>query len=282
MESTALVSSVCLLLSVALVAPSGARLRAGEGEWPELRLFHHSCALKKDEGPCKALVERFYFDVETGGCERFDYGGCQGNANNFESLQKCEDMCLVRQDKSPCHLEEETGPCRGMVLRYFYSMASRRCERFFYGGCFGNANNFRTEEACRARCHGNSMETPSDTRAGADSRARAQDVESSDVLPQNASHTQAKLPKATGGAAPAACQAPIHRGTCGDAVKRYGYNAELRRCQSFRYSGCGGNSNNFESKKECVRTCIRDVNPHAGGKKQRAKPSDAQIIFRSV
>ncbi|KPP60979.1 hypothetical protein Z043_120975 [Scleropages formosus] len=137
-------------------------LLTGDGEWPELRLFHHSCALKKDEGPCKALVERFYFDVETGGCERFDYGGCQGNANNFESLQKCEDMCLVRQDKSPCHLEEETGPCRGMVLRYFYSMASRRCERFFYGGCFGNANNFRTEEACRARCHGNSKCPASD------------------------------------------------------------------------------------------------------------------------
>jgi len=62
----------------------------------ELPIFHHSCALKKDEGPCRAMKDRFYFDIDTGRCELFEYGGCQGNANNFETLQECEDMCLVK------------------------------------------------------------------------------------------------------------------------------------------------------------------------------------------
>jgi hypothetical protein len=44
-------------------------------------------------GPCKALIPRFYYNAESGKCEPFDYGGCQGNANNFETLQECEKAC---------------------------------------------------------------------------------------------------------------------------------------------------------------------------------------------
>ncbi len=42
------------------------------------------------------MKDRFYFDIDTGRCEHFEYGGCQGNANNFETLQECEEMCLVK------------------------------------------------------------------------------------------------------------------------------------------------------------------------------------------
>lgn len=42
------------------------------------------------------MKDRFYFDIDTGRCEFFEYGGCQGNANNFETQQECEEMCLVK------------------------------------------------------------------------------------------------------------------------------------------------------------------------------------------
>ena len=41
---------------------------------------------------------RFFFDAESGSCLPFDYGGCEGNGNNF----KTEDMCRAEcAEKSP-------------------------------------------------------------------------------------------------------------------------------------------------------------------------------------
>lgn len=55
-------------------------------------------------------------------------------------------------DKNPCHLPEAPGPCRGLVTRYFFDSRSQQCRNFYYGGCFGNANNFRSMAECQAKC----------------------------------------------------------------------------------------------------------------------------------
>jgi len=51
------------------------------------------CTLPAETGPCEAEVPRFYFNSSTGQCESFTYGGCYGNANNFETIQACEAAC---------------------------------------------------------------------------------------------------------------------------------------------------------------------------------------------
>jgi len=51
------------------------------------------CTLHADAGPCRASFERYYFDGETNQCHRFIYGGCQGNGNNFESIDACQSKC---------------------------------------------------------------------------------------------------------------------------------------------------------------------------------------------
>ncbi|GAA6075488.1 tissue factor pathway inhibitor a isoform X1, partial [Tachysurus ichikawai] len=66
------------------------------GEQPQRKIFHQWCALKKDEGPCKAIKDRVYFNIEMFRCEPFEYGGCQGNENNFETMEECEETCLVK------------------------------------------------------------------------------------------------------------------------------------------------------------------------------------------
>nr|A7X3V7.1 RecName: Full=Kunitz-type serine protease inhibitor kunitoxin-Phi1; Flags: Precursor [Philodryas olfersii]ABU68488.1 Kunitoxin-Phi1 [Philodryas olfersii] len=53
---------------------------------------------------------------------------------------------------SDCELPPEKGPCNNLELRWFYNLKSKRCERFFYGGCYGNANNFKEINECDRRC----------------------------------------------------------------------------------------------------------------------------------
>lgn len=51
------------------------------------------CQLPKCVGQCKALIERYFFNTDTGECEMFYYGGCNGNSNNFRTLGACQRIC---------------------------------------------------------------------------------------------------------------------------------------------------------------------------------------------
>ncbi|XP_031731331.1 papilin b, proteoglycan-like sulfated glycoprotein [Anarrhichthys ocellatus] len=51
------------------------------------------CSMPRDEGPCDTWEVRFYFDSGTGKCTAFWYGSCQGNANNFVTLEACQREC---------------------------------------------------------------------------------------------------------------------------------------------------------------------------------------------
>ena len=53
----------------------------------------HICSLPPKTGPCRAQIPRYYHNIETGECETFIYGGCQGNANNFRTKEECEEKC---------------------------------------------------------------------------------------------------------------------------------------------------------------------------------------------
>ena len=58
------------------------------------------CLLPKKVGPCEALIPRYFYNIGTKRCERFSYGGCQGNANNFEAIEECEKTCGGRGNQS--------------------------------------------------------------------------------------------------------------------------------------------------------------------------------------
>ncbi|PAV59528.1 hypothetical protein WR25_16330 [Diploscapter pachys] len=47
-------------------------------------------------GPCKALIKRWAFDQKTKKCSEFGYGGCQGNENNFKTLDECKKTCETK------------------------------------------------------------------------------------------------------------------------------------------------------------------------------------------
>ena len=54
------------------------------------------CSLPPLTGPCLAYFPRFFFNLSSGECEQFIYGGCQGNENNFNTVEDCEAKCKGR------------------------------------------------------------------------------------------------------------------------------------------------------------------------------------------
>mmetsp|Transcript_31142 Transcript_31142/g.50028 ORF Transcript_31142/g.50028 Transcript_31142/m.50028 type:complete len:174 (+) Transcript_31142:38-559(+) len=100
------------------------------------------CSLAAETGACRGAFPRYYFDGSQ--CSQFTYGGCGGNANNFESLEDCQNLC------DPCSLPAVTGLCKAYFPRYYFD--GNRCAQFIYGGCGGNANNFETKQECKDAC----------------------------------------------------------------------------------------------------------------------------------
>lgn len=62
--------------------------------------FTEMCSAPKANGPCREFTVKWYFDVEYGGCSRFWYGGCEGNANRFKTQEECANMCVNPSGRS--------------------------------------------------------------------------------------------------------------------------------------------------------------------------------------
>jgi hypothetical protein len=82
-----------------------------------------ACSLPPSGGNCRALIPRYYHDPASGSCERFVWGGCGGNANNFETLAACEDACDVSPRAEPCSIEATDPSLPGVRVR----IESERC-----------------------------------------------------------------------------------------------------------------------------------------------------------
>lgn len=115
-----------------------------------VRVDESVCELPQQSGPCLAMMERYFYNTTSKRCERFTYGGCQANGNNFVHLQECLNTC-----KSPsgvCNQPKKVGPCRARIPRYFYNRTTGSCELFYWGGCQPNGNNFKILEQCQNSC----------------------------------------------------------------------------------------------------------------------------------
>ncbi|XP_077175549.1 tissue factor pathway inhibitor [Paroedura picta] len=220
---------------------------------PSLNLGLSICGMKADAGPCKAIHTRYHFNIQSRQCELFDYGGCEGNKNNFLTLEECHAMCIVpdlpekkkrarfkKEKPSFCLLENDPGICRGLISRYFYNPESQQCEKFMYGGCLGNQNNFESLNECQDICQNipNSVHVENEEK----------------VLPSMVNKSSLAV-KQGSAPVPSFCRTPMDRGLCRANEKRFFYSHATGKCHPFSYSGCGGNVNNFTSRKSCLRMC---------------------------
>lgn len=56
--------------------------------------FADVCTLMAEPGNCHGSEMRYYYDDVLGKCTEFEYTGCEGNGNNFETIEECAKVCL--------------------------------------------------------------------------------------------------------------------------------------------------------------------------------------------
>lgn len=108
------------------------------------------CSLNREVGKCRASIQAWYFDKASGECQSFNYSGCSGNANNFNSKEACDKRCATTTNS--CNLKMDRGKCRQSLAAWYFDAASGQCKPFTYGGCGGNANNFDSQKKCESKC----------------------------------------------------------------------------------------------------------------------------------
>ncbi|XP_017396726.1 kunitz-type protease inhibitor 4 [Cebus imitator] len=59
------------------------------------------------------------------------------------------------------------------------------------------------------------------------------------------------------------CKLEMKAGSCYEVHFRFFYNRTSKRCESFVFSGCNGNLNNFKLKLECELACVGTVKPQS-------------------
>ncbi|EPB79156.1 Kunitz/Bovine pancreatic trypsin inhibitor domain protein [Ancylostoma ceylanicum] len=121
---------------------------------------------------------RFAYDPSEGKCVRFEYGGCQGNENNFKTQRECVRACMIKRSSERivvlppprettsiyipivpklgypkrCREPIDSGICHGYIPRFAFDERRGECISFIYGGCKGNRNRFQTRKECQQAC----------------------------------------------------------------------------------------------------------------------------------
>ncbi|XP_004862744.1 tissue factor pathway inhibitor 2 isoform X3 [Heterocephalus glaber] len=110
------------------------------------------CLLPSDPGLCRLPTTRYYYDRYTQTCRAFRYGGCGGNANQFATLEACDEACWMIEVPSFCYSPKDEGLCFANETRYYFNMRRKACATFTYTGCGGNDNNFSYLKDCQRVC----------------------------------------------------------------------------------------------------------------------------------
>ena len=55
------------------------------------------------------------------------------------------------------------------------------------------------------------------------------------------------------------CSLPVMPGNCYEELERWFFDETSNTCRRFKYGGCNGNKNNFQTKEQCESRCTNPV-----------------------
>ncbi|XP_013859337.1 protein AMBP [Austrofundulus limnaeus] len=122
-----------------------------EGSGFDTPLFNgtEACSADPDSGPCFGLHENYFYNSSSMSCELFQYGGCMGNQNNFQTERECLQRCRT---EAVCRLPMAAQPCTGQPSIWAFDATTGLCMAYKPGFCQTNANKFYTKAECEEYC----------------------------------------------------------------------------------------------------------------------------------
>ncbi|EPB75833.1 Kunitz/Bovine pancreatic trypsin inhibitor domain protein [Ancylostoma ceylanicum] len=170
------------------------------------------------------------------------------------SLAFAQKECLQGRDKG-----ESCGEPSGQ--RFFFDEHTKRCQPFYYKGCGGNGNNFKTREECQKKCSdvkgGAATAIDAVCKSGAyaaGATSLAKPLSCSECPKGYQCEGEVCCPKKE-----YLCNLQYDAGKFGDQGShrpRYFYSKSFKNCMLFTYYGRDGNANNFETYNECKAMCM--------------------------
>lgn len=180
-----------------------------------------------------------------------------------------------------CRAPLKVGPCRAAFPRWRYDAEAGKCQKFVFGGCKGNKNNFLSEDECVSACRGVSVTSearaalPAAEECGSPCRSDQLTCGSGCCLHRSLecdgvkhcsdgsdedhciklNRTLTRLLDINVNERKARCSEPPHTGPCRASHTRWYYNPLRRRCYTFTFGGCDANGNNFNEEKKCGEIC---------------------------
>ncbi|RVE65358.1 hypothetical protein OJAV_G00135040 [Oryzias javanicus] len=233
-------------------------------------------------GSCRAAFPRFFFNASSGGCSSFIYGGCDGNANNFESQSECENACggasgRVLQDDRPSAPRQVKAPRMAPVPGKSADLQSigQSAAPLDGGGAVGSCGSKPDVGPCRAAmprwyysaetgscqtflyggCKGNENNYISEEQCTAACTGFT-------VLPSTKEESEEDGHRD----AKDHCKLKPDPGPCRAAFPKFYYDRDSSSCKSFLYGGCRGNANQFDTAEACVESCSGDGRYDGPGK----------------
>ncbi|VDL60200.1 unnamed protein product [Hymenolepis diminuta] len=145
--------------------------------------------------PCGKSMKRYYYSAIDHHCLEFEYLGCKGGRNMFETREQCENICIPAVEALPawrrermgllqfktsqlsnsaadtCNMELKQDPAcfyevntgyecdspKEIGSYWYYYPRKNICSDFFYLGCGGTPNRFPNHTACMAACMPNDL-----------------------------------------------------------------------------------------------------------------------------
>lgn len=100
----------------------------------QIIFFKDICGLPMAKGNCSLKQTKWYYDPKSKFCKQFEFTGCNGNENRFETREQCTEICEINKRREICNSNKAQGPCYQFQTRWYLDTETRSCKEFQYGG----------------------------------------------------------------------------------------------------------------------------------------------------